>query len=148
MIQLNAKIVLLDPELKLEYATPGSAAFDVRSVEETFCLYPGEQRLVRLGFKIAIPPGFGGFLLPRSGNALKLHITLGNCVGLIDSDYRGEVRAILLNYAPEWPLAQIRKYDRIGQFAVMPVAQCRLQFVESLDATERGEGGFGSSGVA
>jgi dUTP pyrophosphatase len=149
MNQLDTKIVLLDPELKLEYATPGSAAFDVRSVEETFRLYPGEQKLVRLGFKIAVPPGYAGFLLPRSGGALVHQLTLGNCVGLIDPDYRGEVKAILRFYGEEdRGVVEVEKYDRIGQFIVMPVAQCRFQFVESLDETVRGEGGFGSSGVA
>ena len=151
MSQLDTKIVLLDPELKLEYATPGSAAFDVRSVEEDFFLRPSEQRLVRLGFKIAVPPGYAGFLLPRSGLSLKHWVSatleLGNRVGLIDSDFTGGVQAIVRHEGRDMNGVWVRKYDRIGQFVVMPVAQCRFQFVESLDETERGEGGFGHSGV-
>ena len=143
------KIQLLDPKMPIPaYATGGAAAFDVRSVEPTFTLFAGEQRLVRLGFKVAVPQGYGGLLLARSGNAHRLRLSFGNGVGLIDSDYRGEVCALLRNDNEAGTKAvTIHTYDRIGQFVVVPILRPELEVAESLDDTERGEGGFGSTGL-
>jgi dUTP pyrophosphatase len=145
------KIQILDPAQlpggphPLRYATPESAGLDVRTTKEVV-LYPGQQRLVKLGFKAAIPPGYAGLLLSRSGNALKLGVTLGNSVGLIDSDYRGEWMALLHNHSdPGTPAVVLAPYTRVAQLVIVPYHRVSLEYVEELDTTAR-TGGFGHSG--
>jgi dUTP pyrophosphatase len=141
------KLKLLDPNITPKYHTSGAAAFDVQSVEPTFTLYPGEQRKVRLGFQVAIPPGYAGLLMPRSGMAGKLRVRFGNGVGLIDPDYRGEVCAMLHHYTePGSKCVTIQQYARIGQLLVVPALRPELEIVDTLDDTERGDGGFGHTG--
>ncbi len=126
-------------------ATPGSAGLDLpAAVEGELELPPGGRVLVPTGFRVAIPSGWEGQVRPRSGLALRHGIVLPNAPGTVDSDYRGEVRVILLNTGDE-PV-RIRRGDRIAQLVIAPVGAPEWEEVSDLDATERGAGGFGHSG--
>ena len=126
-------------------ATPGSAGFDLcAAVKGEEILHPGQRTLVPTGFSIALPAGFEAQVRPRSGLALRHGIVLPNAPGTIDSDYRGEVKVIVMNAGSE-PFT-IRRGDRIAQMVVAPVVQVEWEEVESLDDTERGAGGFGHTG--
>jgi dUTP pyrophosphatase len=125
------------------YATEGAAGMDVVAAE-TLMLAPGERCAVATGFAMAIPDGFEVQVRPRSGLALKHGITCLNTPGTIDSDYRGEVKVILINLGQE-PF-EINRGDRIAQLVPAPVQRARLDEVVSLDETGRGLGGFGSTG--
>ncbi len=128
------------------YATPGAAGMDaVAAVTETVMLAPGERFPVPLGFCMAIPDGHEVQVRPRSGLALKHGITVPNSPGTIDSDYRGEVKALLINLGNE-PFA-IERGMRICQLVPAAVTRASLAVVDSLDETMRGAGGFGSTGV-
>lgn len=126
------------------YATAHAAGMDVVAAEE-LTLAPGARHAVATGFAIAIPEGYEVQVRPRSGLALKHGITCLNTPGTIDADYRGEVKVILANLGQE-PFP-IRRGDRIAQLVPAPVLQARFAEVEELDATDRGAGGFGSTGV-
>ena len=131
----------------LEYATPGSAAFDLRAVlKEPLTLQPGECELIETGIAVWIrDPGLAGFVLPRSGMGHKHGIVLGNGTGLIDSDYQNSLKMSLWNRSNE-PFT-IKPYERMAQYVVVPVVQLEAEVVDEFDAeTERGQGGFGSSG--
>ena len=132
-----------DIELPL-YQTEGAAGMDVRAIEERM-LQPGETALIPTGFSIAVPIGFEAQLRPRSGLALKNGITLLNSPGTIDSDYRGAVGVILTNLGHE-PF-YIHRGDRIAQMVIAKVERAQWEVVDSLEETQRGEGGFGSSGT-
>lgn len=125
------------------YATEGAAGMDVVAAE-TATLAPGARAAVATGFAIAIPPGFEVQVRPRSGLALKHGVTCLNTPGTIDSDYRGEVKVILVNHGQE-PFA-IARGDRIAQLVPAPVQRAILETVDRLDDTRRGNGGFGSTG--
>jgi dUTP pyrophosphatase len=126
-------------------ATPGSAGCDLRAAVETpLILAPGQRELVPTGFAIAVPEGYEAQVRPRSGLALRSGIVLPNTPGTIDSDYRGEVKVILLNTASE-PFA-IERGDRIAQLVIAPVVRPHFVEVKRLDGTQRGEGGFGHTG--
>lgn len=125
------------------YATDGSSCFDVRSLED-FILEPGQRKLFKLGIAVAVEPGYELQLRPRSGLALKEGLSMVNCIGTIDSDYRGEVGAILINLGQN-PI-HISKWDRIAQAGIYPVIKAELVEVYDLDETERGSGGYGHSG--
>lgn len=128
------------------YATDGSAGADlIAAVSEDKILAPGERALIPTGIKIALPAGFEAQVRPRSGLALKNGITTLNTPGTIDSDYRGEVGVILINLGQE-PVT-ITRGMRIAQLILAPVTRLEWQTVEALDATTRGEGGFGSTGT-
>ena len=125
------------------YATDGAAGMDVVSAEEII-LRPGARHAVATGFAVAIPSGYEIQVRPRSGLALKHGITVPNTPGTIDSDYRGELKVILINHsADNFP---IRRGDRIAQLVLSPVTQGTWDEVEELDETTRGSGGFGSTG--
>jgi dUTP pyrophosphatase len=129
------------------YETAGSAGMDLRAAvaEDTpLTLAPGARALVPTGLKMALEPGWEAQVRPRSGLALKHGITCLNTPGTIDSDYRGEVGVILVNLGQE-PFV-IRRGERIAQMVIAPVAQVKVTEVETLDETERGAGGFGSTG--
>jgi len=127
------------------YATAGSAGVDLRAaVEEPVVLAPGERFLVPTGMRIALPPGYEAQVRPRSGLATRLGVTVANAPGTIDSDYRGEVKVGLINLGQE-PYT-IERGARVAQLVVAPVTQVDWQPVDSLDETERGGGGFGSTG--
>ena len=125
------------------YATSGAAGMDVVSAEEV-TIAPGARHAVATGLAVAIPEGYEIQVRPRSGLALKHGITVPNTPGTIDSDYRGELKVILINLGTE-PFA-IARGDRVAQLVLAPVVQAAWDEVEELDATERGEGGFGSTG--
>jgi dUTP pyrophosphatase len=130
----------------LKYQTPGSSGCDVAaSIPENLTLNPGKRLLVPTGLKLEIPTGFEIQVRPRSGLAFKNGVTLVNTPGTIDSDYRGELKIILINLGDE-PFV-IKPGDRIAQLVVMPVTQARFEEVKDLEVTERGIGGFGSTGV-
>jgi dUTP pyrophosphatase len=116
------------------------------AVREELTLLPGARALVPTGFAIALPPGFEAQIRPRSGLALRSGITCLNAPGTIDADYRGPVNVILANLGNE-PVV-IRRGDRIAQMIVAPVVQADFQEVDALVESARGEGGFGSTGVA
>ena len=125
------------------YATPGAAGMDVVAAE-TLTLAPGARHAVATGFAIAIPEGYEVQVRPRSGLALKHGITCLNTPGTIDSDYRGEVKVILANLGSE-PFEIVRG-ERIAQLVPAPVQRARFREVDALGQTERGAGGFGSTG--
>ena len=125
------------------YATSGAAGMDVVSAEQLI-LRPGMRHAVATGFAVAIPPGYEMQVRPRSGLALKHGISVPNSPGTVDADYRGEVKVILVNLSDDnFP---IERGDRIAQLVVSPVTLASWAEVEDLDPTERGEGGFGSTG--
>lgn len=128
------------------YATDESAGMDLlAAVAEDVVLQPGERRLIPSGIAIALPPGTEAQVRPRSGLALKHGITVLNAPGTIDADYRGEVGVILINLGQE-PYTVTRGM-RIAQMVIAPVGQAAWHPVESLDASGRGAGGFGSTGT-
>jgi len=126
------------------YETSGSAGMDVRAAEN-MVIAPGHRGLVGTGLAFAIPQGYEIQVRPRSGLALKKGIGVPNSPGTIDSDYRGELKIILLNHGEEDFI--IERGDRIAQIVVAPVQRGVLKEVDRLDGTARGEGGFGSTGV-
>jgi dUTP pyrophosphatase len=126
------------------YATSGAAGMDITAAE-SLTLRPGKRHAVATGFAFAIPDGYEVQVRPRSGLALKHGITCLNTPGTIDSDYRGEVKVILANLSDKDFVINIG--DRIAQIVVAPVTQGIMCEVEALDDTDRGTGGFGSTGV-
>jgi dUTP pyrophosphatase len=125
------------------YATAGAAGMDVVSAED-LTLAAGARHAVATGLAVAIPPGYEIQVRPRSGLALRHGISVPNSPGTIDSDYRGELKVILINHGSE--AFEIRRGDRIAQLVLAPVTQASWLEVEELDETARGEGGFGSTG--
>jgi dUTP pyrophosphatase len=126
------------------YASAGAAGMDICAAESVN-LRIGKRAAVATGFAFAVPDGYEVQIRPRSGLALKNGITCLNTPGTIDSDYRGEVKVILANLGDED--FQIKTGDRIAQIVVAPITQAAMFEVDSLDQTERGAGGFGSTGV-
>ncbi|MEG1451321.1 dUTP diphosphatase [Brevundimonas sp.] len=129
------------------YETPGSAGMDLRAAigeDEVLTLQPGARALVPTGLKIALEQGFEAQVRPRSGLALKHGITTLNSPGTIDSDYRGELGVILINHGQQ--AFEIKRGERIAQMVIARHEQAVISVVSSLDETERGEGGFGSTG--
>ena len=125
------------------YATSGAAGMDVVSAEDV-TIAPGARHPVATGLAMAIPHGFEIQVRPRSGLALKHGITVPNTPGTIDSDYRGELKILLINHGSE-PFPVVRG-DRVAQLVLAPVVQARWDLAEELDDTARGNGGFGSTG--
>ena len=125
------------------YATDGAAGMDILSAEDV-TIGPGQRHAVSTGIAVAIPPGYEIQVRPRSGLALKHGITVPNTPGTIDSDYRGELKAILINHGAE--AFAIHRGDRVAQLVLAPVTRAAWSEVDELDATARGEGGFGSTG--
>jgi dUTP pyrophosphatase len=135
-----------NPDLPLpSRRTTGSAGFDLASAEPDFILAPGERRLVSTGLAVEIPPGMEGQVRPRSGLALRHGITMPNAPGTIDSDYRGEVSVILQNSGTQ-PVA-IARGDRIAQVIFARYEAPELVDATELEASARGPGGFGSTGL-
>ena len=126
-----------------QYATHGAAGMDVLAAEDV-TLAPGARHAVATGLAVAIPRGFEIQVRPRSGLALKFGITVPNTPGTIDSDYRGELKVILINHGAG-PF-EVRRGDRIAQLVLAPVIRASWLKVDELDETLRGEGGFGSTG--
>ena len=131
------------------YETAHAAGMDLRAAvpeDAPLTLRPGDRHAVPTGLCMAIPPGFEGQVRPRSGLAARSGVTCLNTPGTIDADYRGEVMVILINLGEADVV--VRRGDRIAQLIIAPVVQATWREVESLDPTARGEGGFGSTGVA
>ena len=142
---LPVPIVQLDPDLPLPaYAHVGDAGLDLHARESAVVAAGGGRLLMPTGISIAIPLGYAGFVLPRSGNALRHGLTVANAPGLIDAAYRGEVKVILLNTDPDQQF-QVNRGDRIAQLVVQRVEQVDWQIVQQLDGNDRG-GGFGHTG--
>jgi dUTP pyrophosphatase len=136
----------LDPNAPLpRRAREGDAGLDLMSWTDVV-LEPGERALVPTGLAVAIPPGHAGLVLPRSGLASRHGLTLANAPGLIDPGYRGEVTVALVNIDRR-EAARVRKGDRIAQLLVVPFADVEPVAVEELPETDRGAGGFGSTGL-
>ena len=127
------------------YATAGSAGMDLRAaLDRSVTLQPGERALIPTGFVVAIPAGYEAQVRPRSGLALNRGIGMPNAPGTIDSDYRGEVKVILINWSAD--PQTIERGDRIAQMIVCPVATAVFEEKRELDETERAGGGFGHTG--
>ena len=142
---LAVPIVRLDPDLPLpSYAHAGDAGLDLRAREHGVVPPAGGRLLMPTGISIAVPAGYAGFVLPRSGNALNHGLTLANTPGLIDSAYRGEVKVVLLNTDPQQPFI-VNRGDRLAQLVIQRVEEVDWLVVDSLDGDDRG-GGFGHSG--
>lgn len=143
---MKIKIVNSSRHALPEYATPQSAGLDLRAnLDEPVTLQPLQRALIPTGLRIALPQGYEAQVRPRSGLALKHGITLLNTPGTIDADYRGEVGVIMVNLSTE-PFT-VADGDRIAQLVIARHEQAEWVEVESLDETERGEGGFGHSGI-
>ena len=128
------------------YATPQSAGMDLRAnLEEPVVLHPMERRLIPTGLHVALPEGYEAQVRPRSGLALKHGLTVLNAPGTIDADYRGEIGVVLINLSQED--FTINDGERIAQLVVARYEQVEFSLVETLDETERGEGGYGHTGV-
>jgi dUTP pyrophosphatase len=144
-VVLAVPIVRLDPDLPLpSYAHPGDAGLDLRAREDGVVPAAGGRLLMPTGIAVAVPAGYAGFVLPRSGNSLNHGLTMANAPGLIDSAYRGEVKLILLNTDPHEPFV-IKRGDRLAQLVIQRVEQVHWHIADSLDGDDRG-GGFGHTG--
>ena len=144
-MSLPVPIVQLDAELPLpEYAHEGDAGLDLYARESATLAAGGGRALVPTGISLAIPMGHGGFVLPRSGMAMKHGISVVNAPGLIDAAYRGEIKVVLINTDPEQAYS-VERGDRIAQLVIQRVESVAWQVVDSLDGVDRG-GGFGHSG--
>jgi dUTP pyrophosphatase len=127
-----------------EYKTDGSSGMDLMAnVEQTVKILPGEKKIISTGIMVAIPEQYEIQIRPRSGLAAKNGISVLNTPGTIDSDYRGEIKVILINLGKD--IFEIKKNDRIAQMIVCPIIKVELEEVESLPETVRGKGGFGST---
>lgn len=145
MSDLTVNIKRLDRSVELPtYAYEGDAGLDLRS-NETIDIHPFERVLIPTGLAIALPDGHAGFVQPRSGMALKRGLTIANTPGLIDAHYRGELKVIAVNIDARETI-HIERGERIAQLVIQRVPVVHLNEVEELDQTDRGCGGFGSSG--
>lgn len=138
-------MTLSESNLPPSYAHSGDAGLDLRAAKAG-SLKPFERMTVPCGFSLAIPAGYAGLVIPRSGLAARQGISVVNAPGLIDSGYRGEVQVVLINLDAQETFT-FQKGDRIAQLVIVAVPLVSLVSVTQLDETERGEGGFGSSGV-
>lgn len=150
-MNLPIEILVLDPRLREQlpaYATPGAAGMDLRAcIDEPLVLAPGQAELISTGLSIHVADsGHAAMILPRSGLGHKHGIVLGNLVGLIDSDYQGPLMVSCWNRGKE-PFT-VQPLERIAQMVIVPVVQARFRRVEEFGASERGQGGFGSTGRA
>jgi dUTP pyrophosphatase len=142
---LPVHVQRLDPDLPLpSYAHPGDAGLDLHAREGAVVKASGGRVVVPTGIALAIPPGYAGFVVPRSGNALKHGISVVNTPGIIDAAYRGELKVILLNTDPATDY-EVHRGDRIAQLIVQRVEEVQWVEVDALDGDDRG-GGFGHSG--
>lgn len=146
MNKVNIKFVAQEGAIIPEYKTSGAAGADVCAfLSESVVIKSGEFAMIPTGLSFAIPEGYEIQVRPRSGLAAKNGVTVLNTPGTIDSDYRGEVKVILINHGKY--AFTVNNGDRIAQLIVAPVTQGIFEKTDELDSTERGEGGFGSTGV-
>lgn len=141
------KFQKLDNRVQIpQYQTSGSSGMDLCAfLEEDVILKPMERKLIPTGLKMEIPIGYEAQVRPRSGLSIKNGITLINCIGTVDADYRGELKVPLVNLGQEEFV--IKNGDRIAQMVIMPIVQPQIEVVSELSQTQRQEGGFGSTGV-
>ncbi len=145
---LELHVIQLDADLAMpRYANPGDAGADLLARTDATLAPGGGRALIPTGIAVAIPEGWAGFVQPRSGLALRHGVTCLNTPGLIDSGYRDELRVLLVNTDPVEEF-YVRRGDRIAQLVVQRVEHCTFVAVDSLEDTERGLGGFGSSGIS
>ena len=146
MDKIQLKIKLEEGAVMPEYQTEHAAGFDVNAfVKDPVILKPGERQLIPTGLKMAIPPGYEIQVRPRSGLAIKQGISIVNSPGTVDADYRGDIGIIIINHGQEDFI--VNPKDRIAQLIINKVEHPEILQVEELDETERGEGGFGSTGT-
>lgn len=140
-------VTRLDPEVALPaYSHPGDAGADLVTTEDVI-VGPGERALVGTGIAIALPDGYAAFVHPRSGLAHRLGVSIVNTPGTVDAGYRGEIKVLLVNHDLRQP-AEFRRGDRIAQLVVQRVEYARFHEVDRLPGSARGNGGYGSTGVA
>ncbi|HAY67100.1 dUTP diphosphatase [Acidimicrobiales bacterium] len=145
---LNIPVVRADADLELPaHATPGDAGVDLRASANVTIAAGGGRALVPTGISIAIPDGYAGFIQPRSGLAYKHGVTVLNTPGLIDSGYRGELKVLLINTDPTTDFEVVRG-ERIAQLVIQAYEEVNFEEVQNLPDSERGLGGFGSTGTA
>lgn len=146
MEKLKVKIVNRGSQPLPEYATPQSAGMDLRAnIDQPIVLKPMERRLIPTGLHIALPEGYEAQIRPRSGLAMKKGVTVLNTPGTVDSDFTGDIGVILINLSTEDFV--VEKGERIAQMIIARHEQAEFVLVNELEATERGEGGFGHTGV-
>lgn len=144
MKKLGVKVKILNPDAIIpKYQTEEAAGFDLHSIEDK-TVKAGEREVIKTGLAVALPKGYELQVRPRSGLALKNGITVLNTPGTVDSDYRGELMVILFNTSKED--FAVKKGERIAQAIIKEILQADFAVVEELDSTERGVGGFGSTG--
>lgn len=142
---LAVPVVRLDPGLPLpSYAHPGDAGADLHTAVD-LTLAPGERALVPTGVAFALPEGYVGLVHPRSGLAARHGLSIVNAPGTVDAGYRGQVKVLLINLDPREPI-ELRRGDRVAQLVLQRVERAAFVEVEALDASNRGEGGYGSTG--
>ena len=143
---MKVKTVIIREGARLPFkATSGSAGADLYAcIDEPIVIPQGERAMIPTGIAMEIPLGYGGFVFPRSSTAIKSGVSLPNCVGVIDSDYRGEISVPLINHG--WAYYTVNPGDRIAQMVIMPVEDAEYELTDKLSDTERGTGGFGSTG--
>lgn len=142
---IRVAVKRLDKALPLpRYAQPGDAGLDLYAAR-TVTLAPGERAAIPTGLAVAIPPGFAGFVLPRSGLALRHGVGIVNAPGLIDAGYRGELQVLAINHDPHAPVT-LERGERIAQLVVQRVEHAEIVEVDELPSSKRGAGGFGSTG--
>lgn len=145
MSSVQVLLSRLDPDVPLPaYARPGDAGADLVTTSD-IVLKPGERGVVGTGVAIALPPGYAGFVHPRSGLAARVGLSVVNTPGTIDAGYRGEIKVCLINHDPLHPV-ELARGDRIAQLVVQRVEHAVFVEVAELDTTERGDGGYGSTG--
>ncbi len=147
MLEANVKIKKVSEDAKLPtYGTSFAAGADLYACSsEAISFEPGETKLIKTGLSLEIPEGYAGLIYARSGLATKRGLAPANKVGVVDSDYRGEVMVSLHNHTNE--VKEIDAYERIAQLVITPYLKANFEEVEELDNTERGTGGFGSTGT-
>jgi dUTP pyrophosphatase len=149
--KVRETVVVLPVQLLCEsaqvphYAHEGDAGLDLSSTEDVI-IQPFERCLIPTGLALGIPVGYAGYVLPRSGLAIRSGLSIVNAPGLIDSGYRGEIKVAAINLDPETSV-EIKKGERIAQLVIAPIAHAQIVESESLDQSERSTGGFGSTGV-
>lgn len=143
---LRFEVKRLDPGLPLPaYQREGDAGLDLHAASDV-TLGPGDRAVVGTGIAVAVPPGYAGFTTPRSGLAARLGLSIVNTPGIVDSGYRGEIKLILVNLDPSAKI-ELKRGERVAQLLLVPVASAEVTEVDELPDSERGEGGFGSTGV-
>lgn len=147
MPNIKLEVKRLDNSIELPaYAYPGDAGLDLR-VSQAVTIHPFERVLLPTGFAIAIPEGYAGFVLPRSGMAYKRGLSIPNTPGLIDSHYRGELKVCAINLNPDTSV-KLETGERVAQLVILPTPFVELVEVDELNETVRGAQGFGSSGTS